>query len=492
MSDPLAAVWQRSDGEEARFTGDEIKAWSDGSSDILVGAGLVRPVGNARCIACDACAEGHVEEITYIESPQGSPVRAYIHCPEHGRIAVPLERLKQWAVNFDGLARAAASGLDLAGKVEEVAPGRIWFLGKTTIAGRSREVFLARGMTWIDAPSVFSQCERLNAFRGALVLVPGDIPPEDTWTGAPPSVVAIKLVVRLEDQRLVFNRDHLEALLTGDRRKKPVKAQKSFPTPPGTLWHEIMVWVTDTHITIEAKRRRRDLSFHEAGFEEKRKGGVSDGIWALLKVFAMRGGVIPYDGAGLDHNTRNNLKQYVSVLRRRLHALIPGIDDDPVPHVKDENCYRMAFKIASQDNLTFPVPDGVAWPNVTIALTRSGVIRISVPTTERYAASTYTEEPGGDVHQWEAAERESELEREYGLRMLGLADENDRPDGRGAALVEVLRGKGVVNRPADDDAMLELCGVLTKLMAGINGSPFDFASGSQKWVALFQTSCELP
>ena len=38
--------------------------------------------------------------------------------------------------------------------------------------------------------------------------------------------------------------------------------------------------------------------------------------------------------------------------------------------------------------------------------------------------------------------------------------------------------------------MLDLCGVLTKLMDGIDGSPFEFVSGRQRWVALFETSCD--
>lgn len=490
MSDPLTTVWERSDVAEARFDGDEVRDRRDAGMDRLVKIGLVRPVENIRCVPCDACAEHHLEEVTYIQSPPGSPVRAYIHCPENGRIAVPLERLKQWAVDFDGLAKAIASGLDLAGQVEDVIPGRLWSLGKATIGRRSRDVFLARGAAWIDAPGIFGACERLNASKGALLFVPGEMPPQDAWTGEPPSVVPLKLVARLEDESLVFDRDHLESLLTGDRRKAPIKAQNSFPTPPGTQWREVMVWVTDSTITIEAKRRSRDFSFQAAGFEEKRKRGVPDAIWALLKVFAMRGGVIPFDGADLDHNIRTNLKQYVSVLRKRVQALIPGIDGDPIPHVKDERSYRMAFKIATQDGVTFPVPSGTQWPKVTITLVRSSAIRVSVPTTERFAASAYTKEPGGDVHRWDQAEAESDLEREYDLRMLGLADENGRPDHRGEALIEVLRGNGAVNRPADDEVMLELCGVLTKLMDGIDGSPFDFASDSQKWIALFQASCE--
>ena len=488
--DPLEQIWTCADAQQARFSGAEVAAWPEGHAERLTAAGVLRRDDNATTVVCDACHEEHVEEVGLIESPAGSAVRAYIHCPEAGRVRVPMDMLKQWVVDFDGLARAAARGLDLAGEVEEIVRARLWFLGKTRIGGRSRDVFLARGATWIDAPGVHSACERLNASKGALVLVPGEVPPQDVWTGEPPAVVALKLVAGLEEDHLTFDRDHLEGLLTGDRRKAPIKAQESFPTPPGTRWDKVMVWVTDSTITVEAKRRSREFSFQAAGFEEKRKRGVPDAIWALLKVFAMRGGEIPFNGAGLDYKTRTNLKQYVSVLRQRIRAVIPGIDGDPVPHVKSERCYRMAFKIASQDGVTFPVPEGTKWPDVSITLMSSGAIRISLPTTERFAASSYVEEPGGELHQWEAAQRASELERKYDLRMLGLADGNGRPNATGKALIEVLRADGVTKRPADDEAMLELCGALTKLMAGIAGSPFEFAPGSQKWVALFQTSCQ--
>ena len=489
-SDPLAEVWSHADAAEARFSADEVSSWPAGHARLLNEAQIIRRDDNATTVVCDACHDGHIEEVVFIESPPGSPIRAYIHCPEAGRVLVPLERLRQWVVDFPGLAGAAATGLDLAGAVDEVVRVRLWSLGKTTIGGRTRDVFLGRGTTWTDAPGIFGQCERLNAARGALVLVPGDTPPTNVWTGDPPCVVPLKLVARLADRRLAFDRDHLESLLSGDRRKAPVKAPQSFPTPPGTAWQEVMVWVTDLTVTIEAKGLRRDFTFVAAGFEEKRKGDVPDAIWALLKVFAMRGGVIPYDGTDLDHNTRMNLKQYVTELRKRLRAVIPNIGRDPVPYDKDGRCYKTAFKIASQDSVTFPVPAGTTWPNVTITLTRGGAMRISVPTTKRYAASTYAKEPGGDVHRWELAERDSELARKYDLRMIGLADDSGRHDPRGAVLLEVLRAKGVVSRPADDDAMLALCGVLSKLMARIDGSPFDFASGGQTWVALFQTSCE--
>ena len=208
-------------------------SWPDGLEQFITKVGLVKPADNANTVLCDACHEGHVAEVTFIESPPGSPVRAYIYCPECGRVAVPLERLKQWAIHFPGIASSVAACLDLTGQVEEVAPGRIWFLGKATMAGRSREVFLARGLGWVDASDVIGGCTRLNAAGTALVFVPGDPPPEEIWKGDRPSIVPLKTIASLTDRGLALDRDHVESLLFEGKRKKPLKVQKSFPTPAG-------------------------------------------------------------------------------------------------------------------------------------------------------------------------------------------------------------------------------------------------------------------
>ena len=275
------------------------------------------------------------------------------------------------------------------------------------------------------------------------------------------------------------------------RAGKPSRAQKSFPTPSGTRWQEVIVWVEDLGLTVQAKHLKREFTFEEAGFCDGRKRGGPDLPWVLLKAFATNGGVIPFNGPELPHKIRTNLKQHVWVLRQRLRDLIPGIDDDPVPYVKDELGYRMSLKIATSEGLIFPVPDGgTQWTNVTIAHLRSGAIRVSVPTTERYGADTYVEGPEGGVHRLEAAERESELALVYDLRMIGLADENGRPNAAGEALIKMLHAKGALSRSEDDTAILALCEALSKLMAGISGSPFAVARGGEKWVALFQTSYE--
>lgn len=487
--DPLASLWARADAEESRFSADDVATWPAGQEQLLVGLGLLRRDDNTTTVICDACPDGHVEEVVFVRSPAGSPVRAYIWCPHAGRVAVAPERLMQWVVDSAGTASAVATGLDVAGQPEEVVPGRIWHLGKATIAGRSRDMFLARGLTWIDAPSVLAACERLNGAASPVVFVPSAVPPADVWQGDAREVVPLGTVIRLHDGRLAADHDHLESLLSRGKRSAPIKAQQSFPTQVGIVWRDVTVTMLDNGLLVQAKRTKREFSFASAGFEEKRKRGVPDIIWGLLKVFAMRGGTVPVTDDAMDHRTRTNLKQYVTVLRKRLRALIPGIEGDPISFDKDERCYRAAFTIKGSETPRFPTPAGVEWPMVSITLVDSATIRIMVPATQRQPTWEYSDDGRVEAGRWETAEQASELARELSLVMLGLTDDIGQPDRRGAALIDVLRGQGVVKRLADDDAMLELCGFLTALM-GIDGSPFDFAPNDEKWVARFDASCE--
>jgi len=354
VSDPLAVIWKRADAKEPRFSRDEVATWSDGLVEQLTDAGLLHQVENATSVVCDACAEGHVEEVTYIENPRRSAVRAYIYCPEHGRVRIPLDRLRQWEVDFGGVASAVARALKLAGDVEEIVPGRIWFLGKTTLAAMSRELFLARGLTWEDAPEVLGASTRLNAAKSALVLVAGQIPPEDVWNGDAPPVVALKTVAAWNESELLVDRAHLESLMATGRKKAPPIPLVSFPTPAGTTWADVRLTVTDTTLRIEAKGKHKDYTFQEAGFEERRKKGVPNRLWALLRLFAMHGGILPFKA--VDEKTRTNLKQYVSDLRRRLAALLPGIEGHSIHYDKAETAYRTVFRISSAESIRFPTP----------------------------------------------------------------------------------------------------------------------------------------
>ena len=297
-------------------------------------------------------------------------------------------------------------------------------------------------------------------------------------------MVALKTVVALGKDGMTVDRSHLDALLSSGRKKAAVAPMVSFPPPAGTTWLDVRLIVTENELRIEAKGKRKDYTFQGAGFEDRRKKDAPDRLWGLLKAFGMHGGVLPFKA--VKEKDRANLKQYVSDLRRRLAALLPGIEGESIICEQKDKSYRTAFKVSFGDALQFPTPAGATWSDVSIAPHGDTGVRVVVTTGEKFSASRYAEdeEDGGDVHQWEAAEREGAVERTYDFRMLGLADGRDRPNRAGQALMAVLAGKGTVRRKADDKGMLELCGVLSRLM-GIGGSPFDSAPFGEKWVALF-------
>ncbi|MSO37799.1 MAG: hypothetical protein EXQ69_06045 [Acidimicrobiia bacterium] len=90
--DRLSASWPG-------FTADEVAAWPEGLLDQLLGEQVLRAAENARSVACDECGTDHVETVQYIESPPKSELRAYILCPQSGRVRIPLARLRQWVID---------------------------------------------------------------------------------------------------------------------------------------------------------------------------------------------------------------------------------------------------------------------------------------------------------------------------------------------------------------------------------------------------------
>ena len=88
-------------------------------------------------MTCLDCMDQHVEEVLPIKSPNGC-TRFFIQCPENGRIEVSRERLLQWTVDYTPLQQALKAAFSVIGDPEEVAPGRIWNLGRAALGSKSR------------------------------------------------------------------------------------------------------------------------------------------------------------------------------------------------------------------------------------------------------------------------------------------------------------------------------------------------------------------
>jgi hypothetical protein len=79
-------------------TADEAAQWPEREFEALLRAGILQEVQPATTVECDACFERHVEVVEYVEGPQGSKLRAYIVCPEAGRVKVDTQRMRRWEI----------------------------------------------------------------------------------------------------------------------------------------------------------------------------------------------------------------------------------------------------------------------------------------------------------------------------------------------------------------------------------------------------------
>jgi hypothetical protein len=149
--------------------------------------------------------------------------------------------------------------------------------------------------------------------------------------------------------------------------------------------------------------------------------------------------------------------------------------------------YEARFQILAEEGLRFPTPEDLTWDGVSIAEVRTGVIAVRADALDTFGVYTAPEPEGESQGRWEAAVQMGSIEREYNLRSLGLADQDDSPSPVGEELLAVLRGGGKVQRTSNDESMLSLGRHLCDLMQ-IKSSPFQFSKAQQLWSALFEAS----
>lgn len=236
-SDSLDLVWWIADVENPILTTEDLARVPPVTVARLVGQGVLRQTITATCITCDACGGDHTEEVMSIHYPDGK-VRFFIWCPDNGRVEVEPERLQQWTLDYRPLLEALASSLSAQGTMVEAIPGRLWNLGRAPLAGKSKTVWVARGLIWPDVGQIAS---RLPSGRSHVLFFLGQPAHGDLLSLAPESVIELRSVMRLDDT-LVVDVDAVVSQLTDIPKElapKRVKKKSRRDATVGALKREL-------------------------------------------------------------------------------------------------------------------------------------------------------------------------------------------------------------------------------------------------------------
>ncbi|HWR49689.1 MAG TPA: hypothetical protein VN428_01185 [Bryobacteraceae bacterium] len=488
MSSVQAAFWSRAVIENPVFAFDEVRRWPRQQFDDLVSVGLLRETEQAELVMCDGCYDAHWEEVIWMPSVrEPSGMRAYIPCPTEMTVRVAPERLRQWAVDTDALARQIAAAMELSGEVESVLPGRLWRLGRRRLTGRFRDVFLAGGRhSDVDAVSE-AAVRRLNAAHGILLTL-GNRSAGAEWQMSRFTVLEAAEVVSVAGGQLIVHLDYIEDVLPREPASGRSNEIRSVAMPDGARWEDLSIVVNDASLVVRVRGHEKELSLDDAGFGDRRQcEAEQDQALETLGLFAAtRGRLSPERVAGVVRE-KTSLKHRVSNLRRRLQFVF-GIDGDPISFKKGLGEYWCNFEIRLAGHESFPTPEGSSWLDFHFTERSDGRLVVSVTEKRVFRARVGDSKAGRSS--FAAAERNEMSERIYSFDELGFRTSRGQLTPEGQVFAEMLRGGGKLRRRGDDMSVLKLASWL-RSWTGLADAPLQFSVGAAIWSARFGCSSEV-
>ena len=131
------------DAKRPTLTADDLAAMATSVRSVLLDQEFLVPARPATHVACDACYDDHVEEVTRIKDGKG--VASFrICCSEAGWVDVPENPLRQWTVNVRRLVTVLSTAVGSGQSPDELIRESAWRLGIIEIAGESYDVVFVR------------------------------------------------------------------------------------------------------------------------------------------------------------------------------------------------------------------------------------------------------------------------------------------------------------------------------------------------------------
>lgn len=175
-----------------------IRQWSSGLLGQLVESGWLREVERAKVIQ-PRCPEHCVVEPHWQTDPlTGKTVGLHFcHEADCGCQEIDPERMRQWEVNFTGIAQLLHCVCGLSTELVADVPGRLCWLGTKTARNAYRDLFLARGLRWSDAQQMIQRARRLRTSPAPAVITLSDLPDTVLWDALPVRPAQISLAESL-------------------------------------------------------------------------------------------------------------------------------------------------------------------------------------------------------------------------------------------------------------------------------------------------------
>jgi hypothetical protein len=287
MTDPMELFWASLESERPLFTAADLRRWPEGYGRRLCQMGLLQLAENATHVVCPGCHSGHIEPVIPQAGPGG--VRFYVQCPEALRVQVPADNLRQWTVDLTALVNALASALRPGARSREVVPGRLWKLCKMTWRESQREVFLARGLGWPDAPMAAAKIPLIGR---PIMLVPDAPPPHTIWSKSAPAVVSLSRVAALDDGKITIDMVDMATVVNEADIAARLSAAETLHEAPSKKLQQIVCQAQMAGLTDEALVRAyaEHGSYRKAADALVAQGHQTD-RWAVERAVKKLGGV---------------------------------------------------------------------------------------------------------------------------------------------------------------------------------------------------------
>lgn len=193
-------------GASPIFSYDDIQMWPAETHRYFVNAGLIREIAPAESIILPECSSDEPVTPLWSSTQTGQRI-GLVSCGDDqcaGLHCVKPERMKRWEINFAGLTAILAAAMQFT-QTEDIVPGRISLIGSCTQNDTYREIFLARGLHWPDAPQVLGKADRLRASPAPAILVVDQHPTADLWREFHPAIISLPAVVLVEHNIIKLN-----------------------------------------------------------------------------------------------------------------------------------------------------------------------------------------------------------------------------------------------------------------------------------------------